>query len=298
MGGYLGTGNAGAGDPAVPNGILLEMTRSFLLVLFGALLGASLVGLGLGLGAREEARSPARVSPSPAPPPELIAEIEGLRRELAHERARNLAKGDGSAARPSAPVAPRVAEAPVDSAEPSLEADPTAGPEAESGIPWFDASALEREGWTAGEVRRIRLRWEEYELAKLEVENQRARKVPGWKELGKRSLKIETDVRRDLGEEGYEAMRFAANQPNRVVLTELLETSPAARVGLAPGDEVISYDGQRIFTPSALQLLTQGGAPGALTEIRVLRAGEERRFFLPRGPLGTRLEASVRPPYR
>ncbi len=271
------------------------MTRSFLLVLFGALLGASLVGLQMGLGAREEARSPVRVSPSPAPPPELIAEIEGLRRELERARALNLAKRDELA---PDPVASDLAEDPVDFAEFSLEADPTEGSDPEPGIPWFDASALEREGWAAGEIRRIRLRWEEYEMAKLEVENQRARKAPGWKELGKRSLKIEADVRRDLGEEGYEAMRFAANQPNRVVLTELLETSPAARVGLAPGDEVLSYDGKRIFTSSALQRLTQGGEPGALTEIRVLRDGEERRFFLPRGPLGTRLEASVRPPYR
>jgi S1-C subfamily serine protease len=92
-------------------------------------------------------------------------------------------------------------------------------------------------------------------------------------------------------------MRYATSQPNRVILSELLETSPAAVAGLEPGDEVVSYDGQRIFTASALKLLTLAGVPGALTEMRVLRAGEEHRFFVPRGPLGTRLEIASRAPY-
>ncbi|MCS5637370.1 MAG: PDZ domain-containing protein, partial [Myxococcota bacterium] len=162
---------------------------------------------------------------------------------------------------------------------------------------WFDAAALGRVGWSEDEVERVRQRWEEYQLAKLEVENQRARKVPGWKELGKRLFQIEVQARNDLGDEGYEAMRFAAGQTNRVVLTELLEISPASDAGLMAGDEVISYDGQRVFSSGALKFHTQSGEPDAWTEVRVLRGGEERRFFVRRGPLGARLEAVHRPPY-
>jgi membrane-associated protease RseP (regulator of RpoE activity) len=180
----------------------------------------------------------------------------------------------------------------------AVASGPETSPPAEDEVPpWFDAEALEGAGWTPGEIRGIRLRWEEYEMAKLEVENDRARKVPGWKHLGKRSFQIEVELRRDLGDEDYEAMRYATSQPNRVILSELLETSPAAVAGLEPGDEVVSYDGQRIFTASALKLLTLAGVPGALTEMRVLRAGEEHRFFVPRGPLGTRLEIASRAPY-
>jgi hypothetical protein len=180
----------------------------------------------------------------------------------------------------------------------AVTSGPETSPPAEDEVPpWFDAEALEGAGWTPGEIRRIRLRWEEYEMAKLEVENDRARKVPGWKHLGKRSFQIEVELRRDLGDEDYEAMRYATSQPNRVILSELLGTSPAASAGLEPGDEVVSYAGQRIFTASALKQLTLAGVPDALTEMRVLRAGEEHRFFVPRGPLGTRLEIASRAPY-
>ncbi len=285
-----------------------EMTRSLLLVLLGALLGGGLVGWGLspatgpppsgspaplGAGA-SSAEIPARIPPPQASSPgervsaDLRGQIRELRAALQQERDRGRAWAD-----PLPDPLPDPGAAPV-----AVASGPEASPPAEDEVPpWFDAEALEGAGWTPGEIRGIRLRWEEYEMAKLEVENDRARKVPGWKHLGKRSFQIEVELRRDLGDEDYEAMRYATSQPNRVILSELLGTSPAAAAGLEPGDEVVSYDGQRIFTASALKLLTLAGVPGALTEMRVLRAGEEHRFFLPRGPLGTRLETASRAPY-
>ncbi len=285
-----------------------EMTRSLLLVLLGALLGGGLVGWGLSpatgpppsgspapLGAAaSSAEIPARIPPPQASSPaervsaDLRGQIRELRAALQQERDRGRAWAD-----PLPDPLPDPGAAPV-----AVTSGPEASPPAEDEVPpWFDAEALEGAGWTPGEIRGIRLRWEEYEMAKLEVENDRARKVPGWKHLGKRSFQIEVELRRDLGDEDYEAMRYATSQPNRVILSELLGTSPAAAAGLEPGDEVVSYDGQRIFTASALKLLTLAGVPGALTEMRVLRAGEEHRFFLPRGPLGTRLETASRAPY-
>ncbi|MDE0885962.1 MAG: PDZ domain-containing protein [Myxococcota bacterium] len=190
------------------------------------------------------------------------------------------------------PTLPVISESPepVPAAEEPTDSAPTEKA-------WFDSAALEAEGWTADQALRIRRRWERLQMEKLDIENQRARKVPGWKKLGKEQFQIQVEARRDLGDEDYEAMRFASGEPNRVVLTELLETSPAAEAGLLPEDEVISYDGQRVFTAAALKFLTQVGELGAATEIRVLRGGLEQRYFVPRGPLGTRLEAQVRSPY-
>ena len=284
-----------------------EMTRSLLLVLLGTLLGGGLVGWRLypatgpllsdppaPLGvAASRSEIPARVPPTLASSPgervtaDLRVQIQELRAALQQERDRGRDLAD------TLPEAlPDLGMAAV-AVTPGPETSPPAEDEAP---PWFDGGALEGTGWTPGEIRRIRLRWEEYEMAKLEVENDRARKVPGWKHLGKRSFQIEAELRRDLGDEDYEAMRYATSQPNRVILSELLETSPAAAAGLEPGDEVISYDGQRIFTASALKYLTVADVPGALTEMRVLRAGEEHRFFVPRGALGTRLEVTSRAP--
>jgi hypothetical protein len=289
-----------------------EMTRNLLLVLLGALLGGGLVWWALSpatgpllsdsaapLGAAaSRAEIPARVSPTLDSSPgervtaDLRVQIQELRAALQQERDRG---------RDLAEILPyTLPEALPDPGMAAVAVTPgpeTSPPAEDEAPPWFDGEALEGAGWTPGEIRRIRLRWEEYEMAKLEVENDRARKVPGWKHLGKRSFQIEAELRRDLGDENYGAMRYATSQPNRVILSELLGTSPAAAAGLEPGDEVISYDGQRIFTASALKYLTVADVPGALTEMRVLRAGEEHRFFVPRGPLGTRLEVTSRAPY-
>ena len=272
------------------------LSEAFVPALLGALVGGA--GVAWMLGAFEDSPG-GRASPESvvarSPNADTVLEIARLREELAQERALRVAPPAPPSAEPASPGLP-AAEPPAEKDFPEMT-----GAEAEEEVaetrPWFDSAALGRLGWSEDEVERVRQRWEEYQLAKLEVENQRARKVPGWKALGKRLFQIEVEARNDLGDEGYEAMRFAAGQKNRVVLSELLDISPASDGGLMPGDEVISYDGQRVFSSGALKFLTQSGEPDAWTEVRVLRAGEERRFFVRRGPLGARLEAVRRPPY-
>lgn len=271
------------------------MTRLFLSLLLGALLGGGLVWWGTGERPAEP-DAPALPVEDEVTAPGKLSEVGRLREELDQERARAAELSAQVAALESSPDAE---QQPAEESEASLEEtggeDETDSP---SVRPWFNAEALVAAGWTGSEISRIRTRWERYELEKLELENQRARKAPGWKKLGGRSFQIEAEARDDLGDEGYEAMRFATNQPNRVVVEEILETSPAAEAGLLPGDQLISYAGQRIFTPGALQFLTASGESGAWTEIWVLRGGEQLRFFVPRGPLGIRLDAVVRTPYR
>ena len=264
------------------------MSRNLAAVLLGIFLGGSMTWLAM--SGRDRPGHDAMVAPErPAP----AFEKSGLSEELEaqKDRVRSL-EAELAAREISPPVPPVISESPEATA-PAQEKVASASTEK----PWFDSAALEAEGWTADQVLRIRRRWEHLQMERLDIENQRARKAPGWKKHGKKTFQSEVDARRDLGDEDYEAMRFASGEPNRVVLTELLETSPAAEAGLLPEDEVISYDGQRVFTASALKFLTQVGEPGAATEIRILRGGLEQRYFVPRGPLGTRLEAQVRSPY-
>lgn len=236
------------------------------------------------------------------PASETASELGRLREEIQQERARSAELSAQLSAQVSAPDFDPEPE-PTASAEREIAWEqPAAGEEdgaaSPSVRPWFDAGALEAAGWGPAEIDRIRERWEQYELAKLDVENQRARKVPGWKKLGGLSFQIEAEARQDLGDEAYEAMRFATNQPNRVVVEEVLEISPAAEAGFLPGDELISYGGQRVFTPGAVQFLTTAGERGAWAEVWILRGGEQLRLLVPRGPLGARLKSVRRVPYR
>ncbi|HEM47607.1 MAG TPA: PDZ domain-containing protein, partial [Alphaproteobacteria bacterium] len=91
---------------------------------------------------------------------------------------------------------------------------------------------------------------------------------------------------------------YASGDRNRVILAELLERSPAAAAGIEPGDELISYDGERVFRAAELKRLTTEGEAGAPVELRVRREGEIVRLFVERGPLGVRLRMETRPPVR
>lgn len=273
------------------------MTRLFLAALLGALLGGGLVWWGSGERAAEPAMA-ALPSSEGIPASETASELSRLREELHQERARAAELSAQVSALDFNPEAEPQAGAERETSWEQPAATEEGGEGSSAARPWFDARALEAAGWGPAEIDRIRERWEQYELAKLEIENQRARKVPGWKKLGGRFFQIATEARNDLGDEFYEAMLFASHQPNRVIVDEVLEISPAAEAGFFPGDELISYGGQRVFTPGAVQFLTTSGERGAWAEVWILRGGEELRLLVPRGPLGTRLKSVIRVPYR
>lgn len=67
---------------------------------------------------------------------------------------------------------------------------------------------------------------------------------------------------------------------------EVLASSPAERAGLQRGDEIFSYDGQRVFSVHDLNALTLAAASGDPVVVDVRRDGENIRVVLPRGPVG------------
>ncbi len=288
--------------------------RNPISALIGSLLGAGLVGLMLFVTAPWKDSEPHPEASEPAALSALKADLERMREQFEAERAiREALQREFAALRSrlDAPGAASAAASPPRSPVPTPSGDSAASvatssaAESESEAlanapaarPWFDTGSLEAAGLLPSEVERIRARWEEYVLAKLELENERARRGSGWTEVaGAKAFGIDSQLRADLGEEGYDAMLFASGRHNRVIFSELLESSPAAAAGVSAGDVLLSYDDQRIFTASALRLLSALDDRGDWIPIRVLRDGQELRFFVRRGPLGARLQAAKLPP--
>lgn len=215
----------------------------------------------------------------------LEAEL-ALLREWAHEAAEAESDVEGEA--PDSAFA----DAPEEAA-PRLPAF-----DSSSEDPWFRQDALLELGLSESEVERIRQRWEQLTMDQLYAKDEHVRE--GGKsgpQLRREIARLKREARDELGEDAYDAMLYATGQKNRVTLQDVLETSPGWEAGLRPGDEVISYDGVRVFAPYQLRGLTRRGHPDGLAEVRVLRDGGLVRVFLPYGPLGARLGFSQTAPY-
>jgi len=81
-----------------------------------------------------------------------------------------------------------------------------------------------------------------------------------------------------------------------VAVTEVLPGSAADSAGLRPGDLTVRDDECLVLSPVELGTATSVGQQGSQVEIQLQRGGEMLRVFLPRGPIGVKLESrSVAP---
>lgn len=149
----------------------------------------------------------------------------------------------------------------------------------------FDGEALAESGIDAMDVDWIRERWEQAKLEKLGLEDLRSRGERISPEEG--YGEIEKKLRRDLGEDNYDAMLYATNQKNRVALRGVLENSAAHKAGLRSGRVVYSCDGRRIFKPMELLQCTSGGNVGEMIPVEIVaNNGRTEQYWIERGPLG------------
>ena len=78
-------------------------------------------------------------------------------------------------------------------------------------------------------------------------------------------------------------------------MTQVLSGSPGNDAGLQPGDQLVSYGGERVFNVMDLRNLTMQGEPGQDVVIEVDRDGVRMQLTVPAGPIGiTGSGASVR----
>jgi hypothetical protein len=93
-------------------------------------------------------------------------------------------------------------------------------------------------------------------------------------------------LRAELGDTDYERYLMALGRPTAVGVRNVLASSPAESSGLQPGDEIVAYDGQRVFDMRELNALTLEGTPGESVVVDVRRADQNVQLVMPRGPIG------------
>lgn len=95
-------------------------------------------------------------------------------------------------------------------------------------------------------------------------------------------------LRETVGDDTYDRYLYAMGQPNRIAIQDVLDGSSAQRAGLQPGDLLLSYAGERLFTVDELIEQSRSGGPGETVTLEVVRDGRPMQVYMPRGPLGIR----------
>lgn len=96
----------------------------------------------------------------------------------------------------------------------------------------------------------------------------------------------ESMLREELGDAQYVQYLEANNRPTAVDVGRVLPSSAGHRAGLQSGDQIVSYDGQRVFSYSDLNNQTFSGEPGQSVVVDILRDGMPMQIVMPRGPIG------------
>lgn len=96
----------------------------------------------------------------------------------------------------------------------------------------------------------------------------------------------QTILRRAIGDDAYTRYLEAQGQPTSIMITQVMNSSPASNAGLQAGDQIISYNGDRVFNVSDLRNHTMRGDPGQEVVIEIVRDGNRMQLTLPRGPIG------------
>lgn len=237
-------------------------------------------------------------------------EITALREALAREQAAR-----ESLAREVASLEARIAAlsvpSPAASAEVPAVAPPTpsavgaaAAPTAAAAPPpapgvqprrRFEEQALVDAGFRPADAQHLREVYESVDLERLYLRDRATRE--GWMGTPRfaeesRALEERIDrLRPDLGDDRYDWFLYASGQFNRVLVADVLERSAAETAGIQPGDRILRYGEQRVFSASELAALTMQGRSGEPVVVDVERAGGVQRVTLPRGPIGVRLGA-------
>jgi membrane-associated protease RseP (regulator of RpoE activity) len=99
-------------------------------------------------------------------------------------------------------------------------------------------------------------------------------------------------LRQELGDAEYERYLDAMNRPTSVRIGNVLASSPGERAGLERGDEIIRYDGVRVFDYTDLNRRQLEGAAGEDVVVEIVRDGISMQIVMPRGPIG--IEATRR----
>jgi hypothetical protein len=171
------------------------------------------------------------------------------------------------------------------------EQDPVRDPPSANEDRMFDETALIGIGVYEDDARRLRERWEQWQMERLYIIDQATRE--GWLRSPRHrqeQLSVRQALREDLSDQDYDLLLFATGQPNRVAVRDVLDRSPARDAGLQTGDIILSYGDTRVFRPRELKRQTAAGEPGEFVRLGVARGDQRITLYVPRGPLGVFLK--------
>ena len=159
---------------------------------------------------------------------------------------------------------------------------------------WFDDQVMLDAGLSSAEVSQLHTKYEEIEMEKLYLRDRAVRE--GWRgtsryteEFNKLDNQFDA-MRTQIGDNAYDAMLFATGQPNRVVVQDVLDNSPAKQAGIQSGDMIVRYGNTRVFNWTELRSATQAGTPEEFITVDLVRDGHQIQVYVPRGPLGIRMD--------
>ncbi len=96
----------------------------------------------------------------------------------------------------------------------------------------------------------------------------------------------DNELRAELGEADYERYLAANGRSTSVGIGRVIPNSPAQVAGLQPGDQIVRYDGERVFSMmDVASRIMQGQTEGNVI-VDIVRDGAPMQLVLPRGPLG------------
>lgn len=196
---------------------------------------------------------------------DLGAELDALRAPR-QARTQNSGAGGSPAVDPSSGV-------------PNLQAIRRARVDGNS--PERQVERLVAAGFTPDRAAWIQKRTEQLTLEQMQAQYTARRE-------GKPVEMIDTDgtLRSELGEQDYERYLEATGRPTTVGVFNVIAGSPGERAGIKPGDQIVSYAGERIFDVRDLNDRTFKGTPGESVMVEVMRDGQKLQLVVPRGPIG------------
>jgi hypothetical protein len=100
------------------------------------------------------------------------------------------------------------------------------------------------------------------------------------------SFSSDSALRAEIGDIEYEQYLAANGRPTAVQVSNVMDSSPGQVAGIRAGDQIKSYDGQRIFSTMELTQHTMQGVQGDSFVVGIVRNGVPMQIVLPRGPIG------------
>jgi membrane-associated protease RseP (regulator of RpoE activity) len=151
-----------------------------------------------------------------------------------------------------------------------------------------DSQARELERLVAAGFAPDRADWIARRTAELRVAQMQARYAAAreGRPVDPAAMQGERTLRSELGDADYERYLQALDRPTSVGVREVIASSPGEQAGLEAGDEIVAYDGKRVFDLRDLNALTLEGRAGESVVVQVRRDGRVLDLVMPRGPIG------------